>query len=287
MKVVVGEFISQKVREKFYFHPNPGNAGDSLINVGCYDCFESYGLDYDEFSDGLTCDLNKYKDKIVILGGGGGFIPAWSFTKDFVSRFHKVCKLLILLPHTVSGNEDILSELGDNVIIFAREEKTLSHLQIHLTGGAQVQFADDMAFSVDIKKINKIVKPKLSLRHEAKNIVNLFRGNFFRIINNGKVNAFRNDAEKTDVKIPKYNFDVSIAFTFGTSTEKHNRYSAYKLLNYLNSCSAVSTNRLHGAIGSALLGKNVDFYPNNYFKCKAVYEASLRNKYKNVKWIDD
>ncbi|EPH5620971.1 polysaccharide pyruvyl transferase family protein [Escherichia coli] len=285
MKVDVSLYLKETVKETFYFHPNPGNAGDSLINVGCYDCFKKASLDYLEFSDGLTCNPEDYRDKIVILGGGGGFIPAWSFTKNFVERFHKVCKLLIIMPHTVSGNESLLKCLGNNVVIFARERVTFNYLTEVLTGGAKVMYADDMAFSVNLENINNIIKPKLSFKHEIKNFLNTFRSTFFRLISGGNLYAFRNDAEKTEIKIPKWNYDVSIAYAFGTENEDLNRYSAYKLLECINKSNRIYTNRLHGAISSALLGKEVNFYSNNYFKCRAVYEASLKDTFPKVIWM--
>lgn len=286
MKTVIGDFLKKNINEKFYFHPNPGNAGDSLINVGCYDCFHKYSLKFEEFSDGLTCDTKKYHNKIVVLGGGGGFIPTWKFTRDFVSRMHRSCKLLILLPHTVSGNEDLLKNLGSNVIIFAREDISFLHLKKNLINGAKVYLADDMAFCIDTSKIVEIKKPKLSFKYNLKNIFNIFREKYYHIFSGNMINAFRSDAEKTAMRLPRFNYDISIAYTFGTENEHLNRFSAYKFLKYLNSCNNISTNRLHVAIGCSILNKNVKFYPNNYFKCKAVYNFSIKNKYHTVEWIE-
>lgn len=47
----------------------------------------------------------------------------------------------------------------------------------------------------------------------------------------------------------------------------------------------INTNRLHVAIAASMLGKNVKFYSNSYFKNKFVYEYSLIN-FSNVIWID-
>ena len=48
----------------------------------------------------------------------------------------------------------------------------------------------------------------------------------------------------------------------------------------------VNTNRLHGGIASSLLQKTVNLYPNSYWKNKAVYEYSLKDKYPKTKFIE-
>jgi hypothetical protein len=48
----------------------------------------------------------------------------------------------------------------------------------------------------------------------------------------------------------------------------------------------VHTNRLHVAIGAMKLGKSVKLYGNNYFKIRAIYDYSIKDKYQNVEWCD-
>ncbi|EGR2241158.1 polysaccharide pyruvyl transferase family protein [Vibrio cholerae] len=285
-KTNVGEFIKGLVSEKIYFHPNPGNAGDSLINVGCYDCFQMNGIEYEDFFDALTCESEKYKNKVVVLGGGGGFVPAWSFTRQFVEKFHRVVKKLILLPQTVAGNEDLLNQLGSNVVIFAREKISYEHLKSNLSSGAQVYLSDDMAFNVDLSKVYEDFDVCLPPRHVAKKYINRTRGKIIHAFSGTKLNAFRDDAEKSDVEIPTINYDISLKFSFGNESENLCRFSAKEFLHYISKYELIRTNRLHVAIGASLLGKRVEFFSNSYFKCKAVYDYSLKDNYPNVIWMD-
>lgn len=56
------------------------------------------------------------------------------------------------------------------------------------------------------------------------------------------------------------------------------------MLAYLDQFDQIVTNRLHIGILAGLLHKEVDFYPNNYFKNKAVYEFSMRDQFPHVRW---
>ena len=39
------------------------------------------------------------------------------------------------------------------------------------------------------------------------------------------------------------------------------------------------------AIAGALTGRTVKFYPNNYYKCEAVYRSSMQERFPNVHWM--
>jgi exopolysaccharide biosynthesis predicted pyruvyltransferase EpsI len=61
---------------------------------------------------------------------------------------------------------------------------------------------------------------------------------------------------------------------------------AQHLLRYIDLYDEVGTNRLHVAIGAALLGKRVRFHPNSYFKNRAVYEFSMADRFPDVEWVE-
>lgn len=48
----------------------------------------------------------------------------------------------------------------------------------------------------------------------------------------------------------------------------------------------IHTNRLHVGIASALLGKKVNLYANDYFKIRAIYESSIKPYFPNVTFRD-
>ena len=98
------------------------------------------------------------------------------------------------------------------------------------------------------------------------------------------LNSFRTDSEKTNYKLPQNNFDIPSKFGALAYTPKTALMIAYHILRYLNKFEIINTNRLHIAISGAILGKAVNFYPNSYWKNKAVYLYSLKDQYPNVTW---
>lgn len=57
------------------------------------------------------------------------------------------------------------------------------------------------------------------------------------------------------------------------------------MINFLEEYKVVNTDRLHVAILASLLGKEVNFYPNSYYKNEAVYNYSLFNRYPKTCFI--
>ena len=59
------------------------------------------------------------------------------------------------------------------------------------------------------------------------------------------------------------------------------------ILSIINKYEVVSTNRLHVCIGAALLNKEVNLYPNSYYKNESIYLMSLKDKFPKVKWCGE
>jgi exopolysaccharide biosynthesis predicted pyruvyltransferase EpsI len=78
----------------------------------------------------------------------------------------------------------------------------------------------------------------------------------------------RTDREKRVGTLPPNNNDISI-------TTRQPRI----FIRIINRCRVIHTDRLHVAIIACMLDKKVLFYPGNYFKNKAVYLSSLKDKY--------
>lgn len=285
--------------EPIYYRSNPGNAGDALIACGAFLLFDQLGMDV-HLVDPANFDG---AGKIVIYAGGGNLVGYYSECRDFMFKHHKTAKQLVLLPHTVTGNEDLLSEFGDNVTLFAREQNTFEHLQSHAKN-ARALLADDLAFYINpeeiinsykinilsciLKKIffklvknktefSKLPQPKIMLRNSIFEMKNIFTskksGNFFRT-----------DVERSLEVIPDVNADLSRMYEYGTRNKEICFYTTARLMRFINLFDEINTDRLHICIAGALLGKKVNFFPNSYFKCKAVYEKSLKGKYSNVNW---
>lgn len=288
--------------EKIYYRSNPGNAGDALIATGAFSLFEQAGLDIELVN---PCNFDS-SGKIVIYAGGGNLVKFYPEAREFFLRFHKNAKQFILLPHTVDNNIELLSQLGSNVTLFAREKVTYQHLKEHATG-ASVFLDDDLAFQLDAqamlalpqiglancisrKIIYKLTSNKLAYSRLPQPAI-MFRNSMFEFrsrfssVNIG--NFFRTDIESALPSRPLNNTDLSRMYEYGTRNKEVCLYTVSRLFRFLDSYTVINTDRLHICIAGALLGKTVNLYPNSYFKCKAIYEHSLKDKFQNVNFCTD
>jgi exopolysaccharide biosynthesis predicted pyruvyltransferase EpsI len=297
----VKEFLSTLPKgEKIFYRSNPGNAGDALIASGAYKLFDHAGLEI-ELIEPSNFDATG---KTVIYAGGGNLVGIYPQARNFFSKFHCRAGRFILLPHTVMKNEDLLKELGSNVTVFARERVSYEHLKKHAKN-AQIFLDHDLALHLNAKDfleqpmislpgaiakklLYKYLNPEVSatVPHPKRMLQNsLFE---LRTATLGRPeigNFFREDIEARGQERPEGNADLSRIYAYGTRNRDLTSYTTSRLLRYINNFSLVRTDRLHICIGAALLGKDVDFFPNSYFKCKAVYEYSLRSRFPKIKWM--
>ena len=244
-------------QEEIRFVANPGNAGDSLIALATIIWFNKLGIKFTRHYINHVFGA----DDIVVYGGGGNFVPMYSDAANFIKNNLHV-RRLILLPHTISGNVELLGSLGSNAFIFARERVSFRHIVNSMSHPENCFIGHDLALSLDCSDI------KTGIEH-------------------GHLNAFREDTEKTSIVIPGDNVDLSSKFqTPGCTTEWNEIVaSVYGLMSAISNASSVSTNRLHIAILASLLNKKTKFYDNSYYKNKAVYEYSLQNKFPLTKFM--
>ncbi len=99
------------------------------------------------------------------------------------------------------------------------------------------------------------------------------------------LNCFRTDFEQSGIAIPRDNCDLSEIFAFGTYDKGSTDYASRKLLAIVGKHEEIRTNRLHVAIAGAMVGKRVHLYPNSYYKCEAVYQYSMKERFPNVNWM--
>ena len=104
--------------------------------------------------------------------------------------------------------------------------------------------------------------------------------------NSSELNVFRLDAERTG-PAPEGNYDLSQQFEYGVHSERIAEYCTRRVLSVIDRFAHVNTNRLHVCIAASLLNKTVRFYPNNYFKCQAIYHFSLAQRFPKIEWMGD
>lgn len=249
-------FLKEYMGKEIIYVPNPGNAGDSLIAFGTLQVFDEIGLNYSIGNHTVT-----YTNKLLFFGGGGNFVGLYpqcrSFFKNNMSN-----NTIVLLPHTIKDETELIESFNDNIIIICRERESYNYVYSIIKNKNNVLLSKDMAFY--IKDID----------------------NYKLIKGDGICNCFRTDTEKTGIAIPSNNIDLSKKLNMANNTSHKDIIEKVSLsiFEYLSKYDTINTNRLHMAIAGSLLNKRVHFYPNSYYKNKAVYEYSIKDLFMNTKY---
>lgn len=281
---ILPDYLRELRGERLLYHPNPGNAGDALIATATLDLFRRLGLDFELVGDPVP----DFRDRIVIHGGGGGFWADNPVVAGFLQRHAAGARRLILLPQTITGHESLLESLPDHVHLFCRDRVSFEHL-----GGlklkARVFLDHDVALRLSARE--------WLARHGWLRLLVAAPGRCFKAWrrfeaaarahpDRRELRVWRGDAESArpgDPRGPRH-ADLSRAFALGLRREGFIDLSAACLLRFIGRYESVATDRLHVAVAGALLGCPVTLAPNRYFKNRAVYEHSLRDRFPNLRW---
>ncbi|MGB7419743.1 MAG: polysaccharide pyruvyl transferase family protein [Erythrobacter sp.] len=268
----------------FLYVPNSGNAGDSLIAEATYQVLEDTGCRYDV---GQLTDVLGESRRTVVVGGGGNLNGVYGNVRQFLNTNFDAFDRLVILPHTIRGEDELLARMDNRFVLFCREVPSYEYC-VKAAPSAQVLLADDMALHWDRDRTYKhataairagLSNPRFSLRqfkHKLRSIQHASK------IRNGTLNAFRSDIEAISAQTPRSNVDLSGVFATDAMTRDYAASAVQFLADYLDKTKNVRTDRLHIAILSALLGKSVDMYDNNYGKNLSVYEHSLAGRFPNI-----
>lgn len=247
---------------RLVYKANPGNAGDGVIASATYDFFAHNDLSYTQFRNDHNYDASK---DVLIFGGGGNLIEGfYAEGKDFIlnniNKFHKV----IIMPSTIKGYESVFKDNAEKLIVFCREETSFNYIKsLGYKLNENVYIANDMAFYLDLEKY-------------------LSHGEIYK----EEANCFRTDSESLTGEFRENNHDISLTWNGDYwDNEFLARNSTRCMINFLEEYKIINTDRLHVAILGSLLGKEVNFYPNSYYKNKAVYNYSLLNHYPKTYFI--
>ncbi len=232
------KYLKKYSKTQVDFYRFNGNYGDSLIWHGTMRLLAELNIKVN------YVDLkSKVKNNILFIDGGGNFVDYYSDVRDFLKVKYNKYKKIIILPHTINGNKqkNILPQLKNNCVIFCREEKSYEFVEKYFTG--KLYLWHDCAFYNDFSSYKK---------HGQ-----------------GVLNAFRQDCESIQTKLPDKNIDIS-----------RNGWCKKPLADFLEKISdhnQVRTDRLHVAIAATLLGKKTIIFFNSYYKNLAVYNYSLKS----------
>jgi exopolysaccharide biosynthesis predicted pyruvyltransferase EpsI len=254
-----------------------GNAGDSLIATGTYNVFKDLNIGYHMI--GLDHDVSG---ETVILGGGGNLIPLYHEMADAITKFAHSAKRLIMLPHTIAGQEEALSLLNERCVVFCRDAPSYQHALDH-TRKATVLIAHDMAFHLDVgsflsenytDETQRFFLERLEMNAIDWATTPIRRGARF----------FRRDHEASG-RHPHTDADISAIFEFGVWPDKA-RLATWAFLECIRTTESIETDRLHVAIGCALVGTPCALYDNSYGKNRAMYQHSLRSHFPWITFVE-
>ena len=254
-------FLKKYSNKKIIYIPNPGNAGDSLIVLGTFTLFNKLDLNYE------IGNINKlYNNEILFYAGGGNLVGIYNSCKNFILK-NQEKNTIVVLPHTINNEDKLIQNLSENVTLLCREINSYEYVKKHIKNKNNIFVFKDMAFYIDAQYLKNFQKK-----------------------GKGSCNCFRLDAERTSIKIPDKNNDISQSLRHGISNNTSNlnviHETCKKVFNYLADYEEINTNRLHVAIAGLLLNKKVNLYPNSYWKNKAIYEYSIKDKYSTIKFTE-
>lgn len=270
------------------FIPNSGNAGDSLIAEATYEFFGRICL---PFEVGSLEDIVPKGSKVVI-GGGGNIINHYTNVSTFIERNLDNIARLVILAHTVRDHQKLLGRLDDRFTIICRDRPSYDHCTAHAPK-ANVFLGDDLALLWDPNETRARAKRFLlqnfcDIKFLIRNIKHLLRFFYHAItMQDSTIISLRTDRESTGIDRPQNNVDLSQVFSTDNMTEEYSACAVYALCALLDRATKVITDRLHIAIMSAILGKTVYMYDNNYGKNRDVYEQSLANRFTNITFVDE
>ena len=268
--------------DNIIYVPNPGNAGDSFIAHCTYNFFENIDLKYS------IGQIDKsYSNNVIICGGGGSLVEPYRGMYEFIKRNKVRGNKIIVLPQSIRAYPDMISMLDGSDHVYCREKKSFDYVNAH-SAGCNVHLANDMAFSWDPKttltKIRResyfqIGDKKLFLRNSKR----IIRRTAHAIKNSDKstLTCYRNDIERTNIKIPFSNFDMSQLFAADNLGERQSLWATWHMMSMISSFDTIRTNRLHIAIMSLLLNKKTLVSDNSYGKLRSVIDFSFQ------KWPDN
>jgi hypothetical protein len=272
-----------------------------VIAAGTYHAMDAAGLRF----------VTPHRDRLdpagrtVFYGGGGNLVGNTTHSARTIAAVHAKAKHLTILPHTVKDVDGLLGEFGGNVTVICRERVSYDHVRSR-GGRYETLLMDDMAFSLDVERLLgdrdafnlpamlwDFVQKQVRRDRAHANFDSVMRylwpgreaGRVLTRKPGGTLHCFRLDDEAGGMPIPPDNIDLSQVFAFGVSPPAVAFHAARCMIRVVKACDQVDTDRLHVAVSSAIAGTTIRFFPNSYYKCRAVWEFSMKDLFPNVIWM--
>jgi hypothetical protein len=240
--VTVRDLFARHAGGHIHVLPNRGNCGDGLIYLGFRRLCAEFGVSFTE----ILYPRPAAGHTLFVLGCGN-LCEAYHFmvaeTAAYLASFRRIYLLPCTIDPACPDVAGLLETLDRRTTIFCRERTSLELVQAQVAGRCAVHLDEDLAFAFDYAPWKK----------EGA----------------GALIAFRGDRESLGCPLPPGNRDVSA---------EGNTDDGEHLLSVVAEYREVYTDRTHIGICAAMLEKDVHFYPNSYFKNRAIYEYSLAGR---------
>jgi len=223
---------------------NRGNRGDGVIHLGAQRFLKSLGLSWAEVHE-ENAPASISADVLLVVAAGALCRYTHSIV-GIINRYARHVEQVIILPSSFdlhcSEVRRFIGAWSDKYTVFCRERRSFDALT--RTGAApnKLFLAHDLAFWCDVRH--------WAARPHA-----------------GTVGIFRRDRETVFERRPLHFSGKDISR--GPDSEPET------LLDYVARYSVIHTDRTHAAITGAMMGREIWFYRNAYFKNQAIYEHSL------------
>jgi glycosyltransferase involved in cell wall biosynthesis/exopolysaccharide biosynthesis predicted pyruvyltransferase EpsI len=300
----VAEYIA--ALPEFFFCPNNGNLGDTVIAEAEYQFLKNINSNYSIF-DIYSEEISDKKHFNFVYGGGGIFVKYYNYQEILnIFKFPNL-RRCIILSASFFECDDLIEVLDGRFLVFCRERRSYEYC-IGRNKKAEFILSDDMAFNLDINSTmmhnsGHITGNMLKLKDKYLNIVYANYSNYMFtrtkilenlsektiILNdNVRIGFLLRNVSDTESKIQQSisnNIDLS-AYTWTSCSDP----GVVKLLSMLfikaiNTLDVVITDRAHVCIISAMLGKEVYTLDNSYGKVFGIIEQSMKN-FDNVQCIE-
>jgi hypothetical protein len=259
-------FDRHRTRRWFFVAPG-GNWGDQLIYRGAEALARRVGLEWAAIDIGEMRGTALGPEDCIYLHGGGGF-NSWCSGRVFDTLAEALSNRVALVvqgPQTAEDSPSFLEHrLGPilrarearELVFFAREKVTEANLRrvLGASAGVTISLDHDTAFHLSLDEI-----PGLAGRAES----TLARGGY-------RLNVCREDPESAGSSFGSLTEVVLDAAYFARTFEQ---WIAVHI-----EARSVTSDRLHSAIVSSLLGRQVTLVPGSYHKNRSVFEHSLRDR---------
>lgn len=234
---------------------NRGNRGDGVIHMGGRQLMASLGVNCREYRE--TDDLSTMNGDVLLIYGAGALSRGTHTLPRLLISIAPRFSEIVILPSSFDLSEprvqDFVETWNEKYTVFCRELVSFEAIRQARAKPKTLLLGHDLAFHANLSEW--AARP-----HE------------------GRAGLFRQDNEAAYGRLPR-NLNVFEDASYGSDREPE------KLLNFVARFSEIHTDRTHGAISAAMMGRRVIFYRNNYFKNRAIYDHSLAGL-PNVRFVN-